>query len=107
LDDLEKVAQIREQARSGKFRLSVHAHQEMVEDGFILEDLILALSDGYILEDYPDHRRGACCLLSGLARMNRPMHIVCTTALPVLVIITLYEPVPPKWITPEQRSPGS
>lgn len=32
------------------------------------------------------------------------LHVVSTTAQPVLVIITVYEPKPPKWVTPTQRS---
>ena len=55
-------------------------------------------------ENYATHRRGACCLVGGTTRAGRPLHIVCTTAQPVLVIITVYEPKPPKWITPIQRS---
>jgi hypothetical protein len=55
------------------------------------------------LENYPEHRRGACCLLSGFTHGGRRIHIVCTTARPVLIIITVYEPRPPKWVTPTRR----
>jgi hypothetical protein len=29
--------------------------------------------------------------------------VVCTTGLEVIVVITVYEPKPPKWATPFQR----
>jgi hypothetical protein len=56
-----------------------------------------------VLENYPEHRRGACCLLYGRAANGRHLHVVCTTAQPVLIVITVYEPRPPRWITPTQR----
>ncbi len=34
---------------------------------------------------------------------GRTLHIVCTTAQATLIIITVYEPLPPKWTTPTQR----
>ncbi|MBI3394168.1 MAG: DUF4258 domain-containing protein [Nitrospirae bacterium] len=68
-----------------------------------LDDVLHAIVGGKILENYPDHRRGSCCLVSGSSRQGRPLHVVCTTAQPVLVIITVYEPKTPKWMTPSQR----
>ncbi|MBM4122800.1 MAG: DUF4258 domain-containing protein [Nitrospira sp.] len=56
-----------------------------------------------VIENYPEHRRGPCCLLNGQTERGRPLHIVCTTAQPSLIIITAYEPRPPKWVTPTQR----
>jgi hypothetical protein len=97
---LEKV---REQAASGAFRLTQHAQQEMVEEEIPLDAVLDGIGSAEVLEDYPEHRRGPCCLLNGMTRQGRPLHIVCTTAHPVLIIITVYEPKPPKWVTPTQR----
>ena len=30
------------------------------------------------VHNYPEHRRGACCLLSGRTAGARPLHLVCT-----------------------------
>jgi hypothetical protein len=94
---------LRALARSESVRVTVHAHQEMVEDGITMDDVLEAIANCDVIEDYPAHRRGACCLVNGTTRARRPLHIVCTTAQPVLVIITVYEPKPPRWITPIQR----
>ena len=51
-----------------------------------------ALVRGQLLENYPQHQRGACCLFGGLSQDSRPLHIVCTTVQPLLIIITVYEP---------------
>ena len=46
---------------------------------------------------------GPCCLLNGQTRQGPPLHIVCTTACEMVILITVYEPKPPKWISPTQR----
>ena len=104
ITNLEAVLKrIRTQATRENFRLTQHAQQEMVEEDILLDEVLQAITTGRILENYPEHRRGACCLLNGLTRKSRPLHIVCTTAQPVLIIITVYEPQPPRWVTPTQR----
>jgi len=97
------LERIRVQAAAEDIRITQHAQQEMVEEDITLNEVLEAIATGQILENYPEHRRGACCLLSGLTQAGRPLHIICTTAQPLLIIITVYEPKPPKWITPTQR----
>jgi len=104
VNDLEATLErIRAQAAAENIRITQHAQQEMVEEDIILDEVLEAIDTGQILENYPKHRRGACCLLNGLTRGGRSAHIVCTTARQVLIIITIYEPKPPKWVTPTQR----
>jgi len=91
-------------AATGSFRVTQHAQQEMVEEEFGVEEVLEAIQGAEILEDYPQHRRGACCLLSGSTDQGRPLHVVCTSAQPLLMLITVYEPRSPKWITPHERS---
>jgi len=97
------LRRIRALAKAESVRITQHAHQAMVEDGITLDDVLQALAGGEILENYAEHRRGPCCLLNGLTPDGRSIHIVCTTARPVLVIITVYVPGPPRWATPTQR----
>jgi hypothetical protein len=102
--DLDQVLMhIRGQAASDNLRVTLHAHREMVDENISLDEVLEAFANGMILEDYPEHQRGACCLLYGRTGANRPLHIVCTTSRPTLIIITVYEPLPPKWVTPTQR----
>ena len=102
--DFEVVLKrIRAQSDVENIRVTQHAQQEMAEENIMLDEVLEAIATGQILENYPEHRRGACCLLNGLTQDGCPLHIVCTTARPILIIITVYEPKPPKWITPTQR----
>ena len=96
---------IQAQARVGDLRVTQHAQQEMIEEQISLDDVLEAISQGIVLEDYPQHRRGACCLVYGRTRAGQAVHVVCTSAQPTLIIITVYEPKLPKWITPRQRRP--
>jgi len=98
--DLEAVLErVHAQARFENVRIIEHAHQEMVEESITLDEILEAIDTGQILENYPKHRRGTCCLLGGLTDAGRPLHVVCTTARAVLIVITVYEPKPPKWQT--------
>jgi len=96
---------MRSQCAAGQMRATLHADQEMLDEGFTLDDVVQAIQVAQVLESYPNHRRGPCCLLYGVTGSGRPVHIVCTAAQPVLVIITVYEPKPPKWVTPTRRRP--
>jgi len=97
------LEQIRAQADIENIRITQHAQQEMAEEDITFDEVLEAIATGQILENYPKHRRGACCLLNGVTKKGRPLHIVCTTERPVLIIITVYQAKPPKWTTPTQR----
>ena len=97
------VSRLRNQAAGDEIRITQHAQQEMVAEGILLAEILEAISSSELIEHYPEHRRGACCLILGYTRTRRPLHVVCTTEAPVLIIITVYEPKPPKWVTPTKR----
>ncbi len=40
-----------------------------------------------------------------LREVGRNLPIVCTTAQPVLIMVTVYQPQRPKWVTPTERAP--
>ena len=98
---------IRSQFANEAFRVTAHAQAEMVEEEIELEDVLQCLVSGQALENYPEHRRGACCLIGGRDKKGRPVHVVCATANPLLIVITVYTPKPPKWPTPEKRGVNS
>ena len=103
--DLDEIMErIRGQVRNGLLRFTLHAYQRMVEEGVGVDEVMEALMSGEAIEDYPEHRRGACCLVCGRTRTGRYLHIVCTMGFDVVVIITVYEPREPKWRTPFERA---
>ena len=94
---------IRGQVERQEVRVTKHALAEMIEEAITLDEVFEAMVSGSVVENYPEHRRGACCLFGGRTAENRPLHVVCTTAQPVLIVITVYQPKPPKWTTPRER----
>ncbi len=97
------LARIQKQAATLNLRVTQHAQIEMDAESITLDDVLKAIANGTILEDYSEHLRGPCCLLYGRTKKGRHLHIVCTTAQSVLIIITVYEPLLPKWVNPTQR----
>jgi hypothetical protein len=97
------LGRIQEQAKAEIFRITQHALEEMDAEEITLAEILAAIANGQILEHYTEHKRGPCCLLYGQTYQKRPIHIVCTTAQPVLIIITVHVPLLPKWVNPTQR----
>lgn len=97
------LARIVEQVRTDRVRITYHAAEEMLDEDISLGEVYHAMSNATVLEDYPGHRRGACCLLGGRTTGGRALHIVCSTDLPLAVVITVYEPRAPKWVSETRR----
>ncbi len=97
------LTRIQRQAAAESIRVTQHAQEEMDAEEITLDEVLATIANGQILEKYAEHRRGPCCLLYGRTYKGRPLHVVCTTAQPLLIIITVYEPLPPKWVSPTQR----
>ena len=97
------TARLREQAGADRLRITVHAHQEMVEEDISLDEVREVLLAATVVENYPEHKRGPCCLVCRRTGRGRFVHVVCTTALELVIIITVYEPKLPKWMTPFER----
>ncbi len=94
---------LKEQATADIMRITAHAHQEMVEEDISMDEIREVLIDAAVVENYSEHKRGPCCLLCRKTSRERFIHVVCTTSLEYAIIITVYEPKPPKWITLFQR----
>jgi hypothetical protein len=60
------------------------------------------IKTGEVIEDYPEDARGHSCLILGVGRDNRAIHVVCAPKDEYLAIITAYIPNPDQW-TPDCR----
>ncbi len=102
--DLKAIAdRLAFQAQAEKIRVTAHAHQEMIEESILLDDVLSVLRRSSVIENYPDHQRGPCCLVYGQGTDGNDIHVVCTTSLVLAIIITVYEPKLPKWESPFTR----
>jgi len=94
---------IQKKIRNGDYFFSLHGDQERQNDNLIIVEVEDALLSGRVLEQYKDTGRGKSCLVAGFTPKGKPIHVVCGKEEDVLVVITVYIPMPPKFITPYER----
>ena len=97
------MAWIISKVKEDNYILSEHADTERMNDDLMIYEIEESLSDGLILESYPDDKRGGSCLVVGFTKDGKPLHIVCGKNGDLLVVITVYIPTPPKFKNPYQR----
>ena len=102
-DEEAALTRVKQQAGRENVRITVHAAEEMIDEDFAPDDLLEALEDGRMVENYPEARTGPRCPIHGRTRAGRNTHVVCTTDGPTLAIIAVYEPKEPRWTTPTTR----
>lgn len=97
------IEEIRAKAAGG-FVLSRHAAERSVERDVWAGEVMDVIRSGEVIEDYPDDKYGPSCLISGVTRRRRVLHVQCTyPSRPVLKIITVYPPDPEEWIGAKLR----
>jgi hypothetical protein len=56
-----------------------------------------AIINGEIIEKYPDDKYSPSCLIYGKTEKGRDLHVQVSQP-PKVVVITVYEPEPDKWL---------
>lgn len=95
------IVAIRRPVGSGNYRFTAHATKQMAERSILRPEVEEAIVNGEIIEEYPGHRYGPCCLVHGRTGRGRHLHVVASLV-PVW-IITAYEPDPVEWIDHRTR----
>lgn len=103
MDDNELDQFIKTSVRNGKYLSRLHALQRINERGILPHEVKEALLNCKVIEDYPDDKRGHSCLVWGVTPTGRNLHAVCGISEDIVWIITIYEPAPGDWETPEKR----
>ena len=96
------IAVIKAKVRANEFLFSDHAVEEAAEETIDIIEIKNAILNGEILEQYADTGRGESCLILGFVN-QRPIHAVCGWRREKVVIITVYIPKPPKFISARTR----
>ncbi|WP_427141580.1 DUF4258 domain-containing protein [Shinella sp. G-2] len=81
-------------------RVSLHAVQELINDGLLIEPLVTNLSKATLVEDYPDYHKGPAILVLQRDETGEPVHLVW--GIPAgekepAVLVTAYRPDLRKW----------
>jgi len=76
-----------------------HALRQMLRPERMItrSEVSKVISEGEIIEDYPNDPRGHSCLILGKGENNRAIHVVCAPKNDYLAIITAYIPDSNEW----------
>jgi Domain of unknown function (DUF4258) len=92
------IEAIRQKVADGEYEFSKHAADQSILRQIQVREVKEAIANGQVIEDYPDDKYGASCLISGLTQAQRPIHTQCSyPSRPLIKIITLYQPDPQRW----------
>lgn len=80
------------------YRFTLHAGDRMTERHISVREVEEALlsDSAEVIEDYPEDPRSPSCLVFGITKNGRPLHIQCTYA-PNVAVVTAYEPKADEW----------
>jgi hypothetical protein len=101
---MDILKHIHKQIRVENYEFSLHAEHEREDEHILVEELEQSVMSGQLLEDYPDDPRGHSCLVLGFTEAGRAIHSVWGLLPGGRVrVITVYIPLPPKWVDPRTR----
>jgi len=83
--------------KNGLYHFSDHAVKRMIKRTIFRHEIEEALLCGEIIENYPDDKYAPSCLMYGMTRTGRNLHVQVTLP-PEVIIITAYEPDLEEWI---------
>jgi len=70
----------------------------LIQRGISTNDIVCAIQDGEMIEQYPTDYPYPSCLILGLTINNKPIHVVCGAGVNELWLITAYYPNPDEWL---------
>ena len=95
---MPNIEEIRYKIANNQFELSKHAVDQSISRRIRLQEIREAIFNGQIIEDYPNDKYAPSCLICGLTKTDKTIHIQSSYPSRSLVkIITVYEPDPEKW----------
>ena len=101
---MDVLDHIRRQIQANRYEFSLHAEREREAEHILVRELEQSVFAGELLEDYPDDPRGHSCLVLGVAASGRAIHSVWGLLPNGRVrVITVYIPLPPKWVDVRTR----
>ena len=94
------IDDIKKKVADGFYEYSRHAVDQSIKRRIAVYEIFEAIgSESLIIEDYPHDKYGPSCLIYGVTKTGRPLHIQCSYPDRTLIkVITVYEPDKDLWI---------
>ena len=91
------IERIKKQVEAENYRFTIHGLERCVERYISPNEVKYAMLSGEVIEDYPKDKYGPSCLIYGVTKEGRILHVQCSID-PVWVI-TAYDPTlnPDEW----------
>ncbi|MGQ9627704.1 MAG: DUF4258 domain-containing protein [Anaerolineae bacterium] len=90
------LARLKREVRERNCEFSWHAYLRCRQRHYSSSEVITAILNGEVIEDYPDDFPYLSCLICGFTPSERPVHIVVALApegvAPAVTIVTVYDP---------------
>ncbi|MCM1328653.1 MAG: DUF4258 domain-containing protein [Ruminococcus sp.] len=93
--DIEQIKKIA--ANKDNVIITSHVFLQIKIRGIRIPDILTAIGNGEIIEQYPNDFPYPSCLVFGYTSDKAPIHIVCGVGGGKLWIITAYFPDPNRW----------
>ena len=94
------LSQVRALVAAGKMKVSLHAAQELGNDGILIEPVIDGIANATEIESYPAYHKGPCVLVLQFDEGGMPLHLlwgIPARAEQPAVLVTAYRPDPDRW----------
>lgn len=72
------IDEIRRRVARGDFEFSQHTVDQAIIRHILVRELREAIASGEVIEVYPEDKYGPSCLIFGMTRGGRPVHVQCS-----------------------------
>lgn len=72
------IDEIRRRVARGDFEFSQHTVDQAIIRHILVRELREAIASGEVIEVYPEDKYGLSCLIFGMTRGGRPVHVQCS-----------------------------
>lgn len=90
------IENIKEKFSRQDYLFTLHGSSRAIERFISSREIEEAITNGKVIEDYPDDKYGPSCLILGKTKLGRILHIQVSYPAPIK-IITVYVPSPNDW----------
>jgi hypothetical protein len=91
------IERIKKQVEAENYRFTIHGFERCVERHISPNEVKYAMLSGEVIEDYPEDKYGPSCLIYGVTKEGRILHLQCS--IDPIWVITAYDPAlsPNEW----------